>query len=140
MVWRERQQITGIMAGVFPLSPACAGCVSHREAFCDQRRISALGNMLIPERREFDWASEESEDGVASDAPQCQGAVLPNLQSAVDVRYPVKRGRRGGRVGDATTAAGRCEGVQEVIADGAPNETGGVEEAKPPCQRKPASF
>ena len=47
------------------------------EAFREQIRISGSGPW--PERREFDGLSEESEDGLATDAAEGQGAVFPDL-------------------------------------------------------------
>ena len=105
-----------------------------REAFREQIRISGPGPWLFPERRESDRPSEDPEDGLAPDIAPGQGAVLPDLRSAVDLRDPLKRGWCGRRVGHATAAAGRCESVQEVLADETADETGGVAEAEPEGQ------
>jgi hypothetical protein len=51
-------------------------------------------DMVAHERREFHRPSEKSEDGLALNATQGQGAVLPNLRSAVHLRDSLKpRGR-----------------------------------------------
>ena len=89
------------------------------------------GDMVVPERREFDRASEKSEDGVASHAPQAKVSYSEIYDLRSTYAYTVKRGRRGGRVGDANGAVGRSEGIQEILADEAPNETGCAEEAAP---------
>jgi integrase len=64
--------------------------------------------MVVPERREFDRASEKSEDGVVSHALQAKVSYFRNydLRSTYATRL----------------AAGRCEGIQEILADEAPNE------------------
>ena len=67
---------------------------------------------------------------VAADAAAGEGSVLPDLRPAFDVRNAPERRRRGGRVGDPAAPAGRCEGVQEVLADEAADEARGVAEAE----------
>jgi integrase len=64
--------------------------------------------MVVPERRQSGGPSEESEDGLASNVAQGQGAVLPDLRPSVDLRDSLKRGRRSRRVGHAIASAGRC--------------------------------
>jgi hypothetical protein len=55
------------------------------EAFRDQIRSRRAGNLVVPERRESDGASEDSEDGLACGFAKSKGAVLPDLRSAVDL-------------------------------------------------------
>ena len=43
-------------------------------------------------------------------------------------------------MGDAVASPGRCEGVQELLADEAPDETRGSEEAEQESQRRPGGF
>ena len=61
--------------------------------------------------------------------------VLPDLRSAVYLCDSAQRGWRRGRMGYAVAAARRREGVQEVLADEAADETGGAAEAEPEGQR-----
>lgn len=65
---------------------------------------------------------------MASDVAKSKRALFPHLRFAIHVRNPTQCRRGGGRVGDAITAAGRCEGVQKVLAEEASDEVGGVEE------------
>lgn len=55
--------------------PGMVGILSAMEPCSD------LGTwaMVIPERREPEWPSEESEDGLASNLATGQGTVLPDL-------------------------------------------------------------
>jgi hypothetical protein len=54
--------------------------------------------MIVPERRESFRSSEDSENGLASDVAPGQGAVLPDLRSAVYLCDPTERGWCGRRV------------------------------------------
>ena len=110
------------------------------DAFRDQIRIAGTGTLVVSERRESDRPSEDSEDGLARDVAPGKGAVLPDLRSAVDLCDSPERGWRGRRVGDAVASTGRCEGVQEVLADETADEKGGAAEAEPEGQRGPAGF
>src|ERR1039458_10619489 len=56
---------------------------------------------------------------------------IPESRSA-----SLKRGWRGGRVGNAIAPAGGCEGIQEVLADETADETGSAAEAEPEGDRK----
>ena len=67
-------------------------------------------------------------------------SVLSDLRSALDIRDAFERRRRSGRMGHPVATAGRCEGVQEVLADEAADETRGAGEAEPAGQREPAGF
>jgi integrase len=111
-----------------------------REAFRSQIRIAGPGTWLFP--------SDESPTGYQKSLRkvwQCgfaksKGAILPDLRSAVDVRDSFKRGWRGRRVGHAVAPAGRCEGVQEVLADETANEKGGTTETEQKGERGRAGF
>jgi hypothetical protein len=57
--------------------------------------------------------------------------ILSHLRSQIDIRHPPQRGRRCGRVGDSTLAPGRCEGLQEILADETSNEARSSGKAEP---------
>jgi integrase len=98
------------------------------DAFHDQIRISGTGPWLFPNEESSTGYQKKSENSMASDVAKSKRALFPYLRFAIHVRNPTKFRRCGGRVGDATAAAGRCEGVQEILTDEASDEEGGVEE------------
>ena len=73
---------------------------------------------------------------------RCDGQVfvLSHLRSPLDVRDPAQCRRRCGRVGHAVAPARRCEGVQEVLADEATDETRGAGETEPSGERERFEF
>ena len=81
------------------------------ETFREQIRISGPGTWLFPSDENPTGHQKSLKDGLALNVAQGQSAILPDLRSAVHLRHSLKRGWRGRRVGDATAAAGRCEGV-----------------------------
>jgi hypothetical protein len=85
--------------------------------------------MVVPERRESGRSSEESENGLASNAAPGQGAVLPELRSAVylcNSPWVTQLLRQG-------EAKMFKKYSQMKLAD----EKGGVAEAEPEGQRVP---
>ena len=101
-------------------------------------RSPGPGDVVVPERREPDGASEDVQDGLACNAAAGPGVPyfrIYDLRSTYATR--LERGRRGGRVGHAAAPPGGREGVQEVLADEAADETGGAAEAEPEGQRGP---
>jgi hypothetical protein len=81
-------------------------------------------------RQEPDRLSEEPEKDLECGFVKGKGTVLSNPRSAVDLRDSFKCGWRSRRMGHAVTSAGRCEGVQEVLADETANEEGGTAETE----------
>src|SRR5262249_9615533 len=98
--------------------------VPGSDATCRRRFVP------VSERRQRHRTPDHVQDGVAADTEAREGAVLPHLRSAVDVRDAVERWWRSRRMGDAAPAPGRCEGVQEVLADEVADEARGAAEAQ----------
>src|SRR5262249_26517526 len=97
----------------------------------DTRSDPARGKQPVlvsaPERG---WTPDNVQDGVASDASSSEGAVLSHLRSAFDLCDALECRGRCRRVGDAAPPAGRCEGLQEVLADEVADEARGATEAE----------
>ena len=110
------------------------------EAFRRQLAISGPGPFLFPSEEDPDETSEDVQDRLARDVAAGGCSILSDLRSAIDVRHPAQRRRRCRRVGDAVAAAGRREGVQEVLADEAADEAGGAGQAEPARERKREEF
>ena len=110
------------------------------EAFRNQLAISGPGAYLFPSERECQRASEDVQDRLARDVAAGEVSVLSHLRSPLHVRHAAQRRRRRGRVGDAVAPAGRREGVQEVLADEAADETRGAGKAEPASERKRPGF
>ena len=104
-----------------------------RDAFQDQIRIAGPGTWLFPSDAN-PTGSEDTEDGLARSFTKGQGAILPDLRSAVHLCDSPQRGRRSGRVGHAIASAGRRKGVQEVLANETADEEGGSAEDEPEGQ------
>ena len=100
------------------------------EAFRSQIEVAGPGPWLFP--------SPKSPTGYQTNFKKtweelCEGghSVLPAVRSPLNVCHAAECGRRGGRVGHAAASADRCQGVQEVLADEASDEAGGVGETEP---------
>ena len=111
-----------------------------------RRRIrAAIGSLRtqpfpLPERRESRRLSEDVQDRLACDASPGEGSIFSHLRSPIDVRHPAQRRRGRRRVGHAVAPAGRCEGVQEILANEAADEARGAGQTEPPSQRKRSGF
>ncbi len=104
------------------------------EALRDQMQLAGDSSYLFPSENAVGHQTHV-QDGVAVNAAASEGAILPHLRPALDLRDAPERRRRGGRVGDSAAPAGRCEGVQEILADEVADEARGAAEAQSDGQR-----
>ena len=105
----------------------------------DQMQLAPDSPVSVPQRKRR-RPSDDVQDRLAADAAASEGPVSPHLRPALDLRDATERWRRGGRVGDAASPAGRRESVQEVLADEIADEARGVAEAQSDCQRVSEDF
>src|SRR5712691_2393041 len=95
---------------------------------------------VLVSTRERGWTPDDVQDGVEGDASASEGAVLSHLRSALDVCDALECWGRCRRVGDTAPPAGRCEGLQEVLADEVADETRGAAEAESRRERVRGRF
>ena len=74
------------------------------------------------------------------DQPVALVAVLPDLRSAVHLRDPFKRGRRGREWVTQLLRQGDAKVFKKYSQIEAADETGGAEEAEPESQRRRSGF
>src|ERR1035441_4664138 len=72
--------------------------------------------------------AEIVQDSLASRVAESRYSLLSHLRPPLDVRHTAQCRRRCGQVGHAVAPTGRCEGIQEVLADEATDETRGVDQ------------
>jgi len=111
-----------------------------REAFRDQIRIAGPGTWLFPSDENPTGRQKTLKTVSHVVFAESKGAILPDLRSEVDLRDSFKCGWCGRRMGDAVASPGRCEGVQELLADETSNEKGGATEAERERERGRAGF
>jgi integrase len=110
------------------------------EAFRSQIQVSGPGQWLFP--------SDGNKTGHQTEFKKIWGKTLQragvpyfrlyDLRSTYATRLSAGGGRR--RVGHADAAADGCAGIQEVLADETPDETGGAHQAQPQGQRVRLEF
>lgn len=104
-------------------------------AFKDQMETAGPRTVLVLERQESDGIPGDVQDGLGGNAAESEGPVLSDLRPALHVRHAAQCRRRRRRVGNAAAPPGRRQGLQEVLADEAPDETRGASEAESRGQR-----
>ena len=85
------------------------------EAFRDQTTNRRRWAVPVPERPRTIRPPDHVQDGLGGDSPASAGAALPDLRPAVHLRDAAQRRWRRGRMGDPASAAGRRQGLQEVL-------------------------
>ncbi len=74
--------------------------------FESQIALSGNGAYLVPERAKCQRAFQvHLADCMATHSKESEDSVFQNLRSPVDIRHPLKRGRRCGRVGHSAASA-----------------------------------
>jgi integrase len=97
------------------------------DAFRQQPAISGPGPYLSQATRsQMSTRNRSRQSGVS----RCGEQVFATFAftTSLDVRRTAQCRRRCGRVGQAVAPTGRCEGIQEVLADEATDETRGVDQ------------
>ena len=106
------------------------------EAFRKQASISGWGHFHVSQPGQPLWLSGQFQEGLGDDASQGGHSLFPNLRSPIDVRDASERWWRGRRMGHATVAPGRREGVQEVFTDEAADDARGSRETESQSERQ----
>jgi hypothetical protein len=92
------------------------------EAFRNQIDLAGSGPWLFPSPKPG-GVSDGLRENMGADPAEGGNSILSPLRLPLDARDPIERGRRRGRVGHATAAADRRQGVQEVLTNETADET-----------------
>jgi len=89
--------------------------------------------LFVPKPSNINRTSDDVQDGLAFDDQARGCSVLSYLRSSLDLRHAAQRRRRSRRMGHSAPPTGRCEGVQEVLANEIADEARSAGQTEPPC-------
>ena len=99
------------------------------EAFRSQIEVAGPGQWLSPSDGNKTGQPDRIQEDLEIDASTSRCSLFPALRPSLYVCHPAKCGWCRRRVGHADVEANGCAGIQEVLADETPDETGGARQA-----------